>query len=142
VNGPDVMQIYRDRFQPSDHFAEAAGSISAFVICAETEEEADAQAKSRDLFRLRVETGRFLPYPSIEEAEAYDYSERERMRVAQNREALIVGTPDQVKNDLEKMAEQHGVNEIIVLTICHDFEGRRRSYELVAEAFGLEKRDV
>ena len=29
------------------------------------------------------------------------------------------------------------VDEIVVLTICYDFEARLRSYELVAEAFEL-----
>ena len=142
INGPEVLQIYRDRFEPSPLYPEPAGSVSVFVICAETEAEADAQANSRDLFRIRVETGQFLPYPSIEEAAAYPYSNHELMRVARNREALVVGTPDQVKEGLVALADQHGVDEIIVLTICHDFEARRRSYELVGEAFGLEKRAV
>ena len=31
----------------------------------------------------------------------------------------------------------HDADELIVLTITHDFAARLRSYELVAEAFGL-----
>ena len=29
------------------------------------------------------------------------------------------------------------VDEVVVLTICHDFEARKRSYALLAEAFDL-----
>ncbi len=46
-------------------------------------------------------------------------------------------TPGQVKARLEALAETYGVEEIVVLTICHDFAARQRSYTLLAEAFGL-----
>ena len=141
-DGPDVLEIYRDKFQPSDLYPASAGSVCVFVVCAETEAEAENLAKSRDLFRIRVEVGQFLPYPSVEEAKSHDYSDNEVKRVARNREALVVGTPDQVKQSLVAIADEHGVEEVIILTICHDFAARLRSYELVAEAFGLEMRDV
>jgi hypothetical protein len=35
------------------------------------------------------------------------------------------------------MARAHGVDELVVVTICHDPAARRRSYELLAQAFGL-----
>ena len=35
-----------------------------------------------------------------------------------------------------------GAEEVIVVTITHDHGARRRSYELIAEAFGLEPREV
>lgn len=41
---------------------------------------------------------------------------------------------------LAQDAERFGVEEIVVLSISHDFGLRVRSYELVAEALGLEAR--
>jgi hypothetical protein len=38
---------------------------------------------------------------------------------------------------LEELGERCGVSEFVVLTITHDFTARRRSYELLAQAFGL-----
>ena len=35
------------------------------------------------------------------------------------------------------MAGKYGAEEVIVVTITYDHEARRRSYELLAEAFGL-----
>jgi hypothetical protein len=35
------------------------------------------------------------------------------------------------------MAADYEADELIVVTITHDFKARLRSYELLAEAFGL-----
>ena len=40
---------------------------------------------------------------------------------------------------LEEVAAEYGADEVIVVTITHDHEARRRSYELIAEAFALER---
>ena len=37
---------------------------------------------------------------------------------------------------------QYGAEEVIAVTITYDHEARRHSYELLAEAMGLEPRDV
>jgi hypothetical protein len=42
-----------------------------------------------------------------------------------------------VKAELTALAQSYGVDEIVVLTICHDFAARKRSYTLIAESFGL-----
>ena len=38
------------------------------------------------------------------------------------------------------LAEEYGVDELVVVTITHSPKARLRSYELLAEAFGLERR--
>ena len=53
---------------------------------------------------------------------------------------LILGTGEQVRAGIEELAQAYGANEVIVVTITHDPQARRRSYELIAEAFGLEER--
>ena len=51
----------------------------------------------------------------------------------------MIAEPDQVKAQLPALAEVYGVDETVVLTICHDFAARKRSYALLADAFGLAK---
>jgi alkanesulfonate monooxygenase SsuD/methylene tetrahydromethanopterin reductase-like flavin-dependent oxidoreductase (luciferase family) len=51
-----------------------------------------------------------------------------------------VGAPAQVKSKLEGMARTLQVEELMVLTVIHDHEARLRSYELLAESFGVAKR--
>ncbi len=137
--GPEIMESYRRQFRPSSRLAAPLASIGAFVICAETEERARYLAASRDLSRLRQRQGIRAPLPPPEDALAYPYTEAERRQVEFNRRRQIVGTPDQVKGQLLALAETYGVGEIVVLTICHDFEARKHSYTLLADAFGLEQ---
>ncbi len=140
--GPQIMQAYREHFRPSRWRAEPEGSIGVFVICAATEDEANRLALSRDLSRLRLEQGRLGPVPSVEEAEAYAYTEGERARIAANRRRLVIGTPEQAKARLLEYGALYGVDEFVVVTICHDFAARLRSYELLAEAFALQPRSA
>jgi luciferase family oxidoreductase group 1 len=135
--GPGIMEGYRRQFRAAPRRPAPQGSIGVFVICAETEAEALYLAASRDLTRLRQRRGIRAPFPPPEDALAYPYTEAERREVEYHRQRQVVGTPDQVKARLLALAESYGVDEIVVLTICHDFAARKRSYALLAEAFGL-----
>jgi len=135
--GPAVMEMYRREFRPSRHLAAPLGSIGVFVLCADTQEEAERLTQSRDLWRLRLDQGHLGPVPSIEEAAAYAYSREERLRIAFNRQRMVIGTPAQAKERLTELAATFGVEEVVAVTICYDFKARLRSYELLAEAFGL-----
>jgi luciferase family oxidoreductase group 1 len=135
--GPEIMAAYRERFRSSPRLAEPQGSIGVFVICAESETEARRIAASRDLWRLRQRRGILAPFPPPEDALAYPYSEAEQREVEYHRRRQVAGTPDVVKKKLVELAANYGVDEIVVLTICHDFEARKRSYALLAEAFCL-----
>ena len=64
------------------------------------------------------------------------FASRERPPASEHRRRAIVGTPDTVREGLEAVAAEYGADEVMVLTITHEHEARRRSYELIAEAFG------
>jgi alkanesulfonate monooxygenase SsuD/methylene tetrahydromethanopterin reductase-like flavin-dependent oxidoreductase (luciferase family) len=49
----------------------------------------------------------------------------------------VIGSPDKVRAGLEQVAAEYAADELLVLTITFDHAARRRSYELIAEAFGL-----
>ena len=50
---------------------------------------------------------------------------------------LVLGTPDSVRAELEQVAADYRAEEVIVVSITYDHGARKRSYELIAEAFGL-----
>ena len=50
---------------------------------------------------------------------------------------LVLGTPATVRAGLEAAAKDYGAQEVIVVGITFDHAARVRSYELIAEAFGL-----
>ena len=131
--GAEVTRGYARRFRPSEMLAAPRASVAAFVVCADTEAEALRLAKSRDLFIVRLYTGRAGRYPSVEEAEAYPYTERELAIVHHARRRTVAGAPEQVRDRLRALAAEYGVDELVVVTITHDVKARLRSYELLAE---------
>ncbi len=137
VGGEQVMKSYFEKFQPSPGVPEPIGNIGVFVVCADTEAEAERITKTRDLQRLRADQGYHGPMPSIEEAEAYRYSPPEQQRVDYNRARTVLGDPEQVKAQLLELADRYDVDELIVLTNVYDFESRKRSYALLADVFAL-----
>jgi alkanesulfonate monooxygenase SsuD/methylene tetrahydromethanopterin reductase-like flavin-dependent oxidoreductase (luciferase family) len=60
--------------------------------------------------------------------------------IEQNKANRLVGDPAYIKTQLEELAARHGADELVILTITYDFAARMRSYELVAEAFGMTQR--
>ena len=135
--GAEITRAYARSFRPSAALATPRASAAVFVVCADTEAEAWRLARSRELFILRLRAGRPGRYPSVEEAEAYPYTAHDRAIVEHNRRRTIAGTPEQVRARLLAMADEYGVEELVVVTITHDPKARLRSYELVAHAFGL-----
>lgn len=138
--GELVMEAYRRHFAPSPDHATPHGNIGVFCVVAETEAEAKTLRACRELWMLRLYRGEMNTYPTVEEALAYPYSPRERAFLEHQAGRTIAGTPDQVREQLVALGRLYGVDEFVVITICPEFEQRRRSYELLAEAFALERR--
>jgi luciferase family oxidoreductase group 1 len=138
--GPEIMAAYRKQFRPSIWYDKPEASIGVAAICAESEAEADRLALSRDLSRLRMDQGLRGPVPSVEEAEAYDYSREERLRIAFNRQRQVIGDPAQCKEKLLALGAAYGIDEFVIVTITYDFAARLKSYELLAREFGLTPR--
>jgi luciferase family oxidoreductase group 1 len=136
--GAGVTRSYRDRFKPSALHAAPMPMMAISVLCAETDAEADLLAKSREVWAMRLRTtGEPGPVPSVEEAlEAARAPGAERWLPALRRRS-VVGSPATVRAGLERHAADYQVDEIMAVTICFDFAKRKRSYELMAKAFGL-----
>jgi luciferase family oxidoreductase group 1 len=135
--GAEITRAYGRHFQPSPELAAPRASMAVFALCADTEAEAQRLARCRELFIARLYTGRFGPFPSVEEAERYAYSDVERAIIEQARRRTIAGAPEQVRDRLYELGREYGVEELVIVTIAHEFKARLRSYELLAEAFGL-----
>jgi luciferase family oxidoreductase group 1 len=138
--GPEVMDAYRRHFRPTSPGSSPRGSIGVFVLCADTEAAARRLASSRDLWRLRLDHGVLGPIPSVDEAISYPYTERDLARIAFHRRRQVVGAPERVRAELEELAGRYGVDEVVAVSICHEFRARVRSYELLAEVFAMPRR--
>ena len=131
------IAAYRASFRPSAEFPEPHAVLCVSVVCAETDEEADYHASSMDLARVRLLRGEFGALPTAEEARAYAYAPHERAAVQSHRALSVIGTPEAVRDRLEALARDGSADEIMLSTNVADPAARRRSYELVAEAFAL-----
>lgn len=138
-DGPTIAEGYRQHFQPSEHLSEPKINVGVQVVCAETEEEALRVASSRNLGRLKSVTGRAKGIPSVDDALSYKYRADELSFVQQYTQNCVDGDPQQVKQGLEAISERYQTADLSVVTICHSFEDRVRSYELVAGACGIKK---
>jgi len=133
-----ALRFYRDNFKPSRYLDKPESLIAVSAICAETDEKARELAAPAELTMLRFrQGGRVGKLPSVAEAQAYPYTEEERLAIRMNAPRLTVGSPETVREKLLTLAGQGAADEIMVTTIMHDHQDRRRSYELLADAFGL-----
>jgi luciferase family oxidoreductase group 1 len=131
---PAVTQGYRRAFQPSDQLAAPHVLVTVAAIVGETDAEADALALPALLSRLRRLRGISASLPSLEEARAYPWTDRERAEVAASRN-MIVGSPATVRTRLESLVRAYEADELMVVTIAPDYASRMRSYELLAGAW-------
>jgi luciferase family oxidoreductase group 1 len=133
--GEAVARAYRGQYRPSAREPEPRSLVCAFVICAKTREEAESLAASIDLRRLHMAKGIDAPVPTLEEAKGYRYSLQERTYIEQQRSRLVHGDPGEVREKLLELKEKFAADELMIITITGDYESRRTSYRLVAEAF-------
>src|SRR3712207_256266 len=83
--------------------------------------------------------GPLIPLPPVEKALRYLESECIGPTGTRARRGVL-GSPDSVRAKLEGLADAYGAEEVIAVTITYDHGARRRSYELLAEAFELQSR--
>jgi luciferase family oxidoreductase group 1 len=139
IDAAPSVRAYRERFRPSPRLAEPYASVGIGVICAETREEAERLALSMHLWRWNVIRRMDRGIPSPEQAvEAFGAAGVSRDELL-NDPRTVVGDPEQVRDELLRLAAQWDVDEIMTVTVTHSFEARVRSYELLAEAMGLER---
>jgi luciferase family oxidoreductase group 1 len=138
--GAAIAQRYLAEFLPERGVDDPEVIVATWILCAETQEEADRLASSSKMAMTLLRRGRLIPVPPPDQALRFLASEGRAMGgggTASRR--TIVGTPDRVRAEVEELAAQYGAREVLAVTITHDHAVRRRSYELLAEAFGLER---
>ncbi len=132
--GHEVTRTYRQQFRAGREKAPRA-MVCTFLICAETDEEAERLAAPIDLRRLHMALNIDSPIPTDAEAAQHRYDTEERRYVMGQRPRAIIGSPTRCREALEEMAQRYAADEMMVLTITGSYETRRRSYELLMGAF-------
>jgi luciferase family oxidoreductase group 1 len=136
-----AVEQYRFHFKPSRYRSTPQAIVALGVLCADTDEEAQRLLMSAKLFRRRIRQGHVGPIPTVEEA-IQELGPPAPRPNAENSEwpRYFAGTPEQLRDQLSKMATALQLDELMVVTIVHDHRARMRSYELLAQAFDLAPR--
>jgi luciferase family oxidoreductase group 1 len=134
--GAPVAREYRKSFVGSAIQQSPYVIVAAWALCAETDDEARRLAASSRMAFAHFLAGTPITVPPIETA--LDFLERhpESLAAVAKRRRAIIGRPSLVREQLEALAAEYEAEEIMVVTITYDHEARKRSYQLIAEAFG------
>ena len=132
-HGVAALKAYRENFVSSEHMEFPQSFVSIFVLCAETEEEAEALALSQDNWLLNVGKGLGTKVPSIEQVRNRTFSKQDLNMIKKNRQRTVIGTPEMVKERLMQLQQLYQTDEFMVITNIYDFEAKKKSYQLLAE---------
>lgn len=130
----EALELYRQHYKSSARTPQPQAVVCVWALAAETEAEARRLFWSRAKWKVLRDTGVWGPLEDPEAAAAFAFSPAQRARVEQLYEEGFVGAADRVVGKLRALAEQLGIEEVVVLTWAHDPAARRRSYELLIAA--------
>jgi luciferase family oxidoreductase group 1 len=136
--GAAIAETYRRGFVAGKRLAEPRLAVAVRALVAASEEEARLLATSWRMAFDLLRRGRLIAVPPPQKAERYLDLHAEEREGGDGGRARLTGTPPQVRADIEEVAAAYGAEEVVVVTITHDHQARRRSYELLAREFGLE----
>lgn len=137
-HGPQVAEIYREGFKPSESLQEPKLNVTLQVLCAETDERARYIGSSKRLQVAQSRTGhRRQPLLPPEEAFKVVSNPEAESLIAPFTGHIIEGGPEVVRDGILDAAARYGTSDVGIATTPYAFEDRVRSYELIAEVFGL-----
>lgn len=130
-----AVEIYRREFRPSEQLDAPYVIAGVNVIAADTNDDAQRQFLATKRSRVSLLLGRGRNFTD-EEADMLLDAPQGR-QIMQMTKYSAVGTPDVVKDYLEKFAEHADADELIVASGVVERESWLRSYELLADVSNL-----
>jgi luciferase family oxidoreductase group 1 len=128
----EAVALYRDSFRPSPVRERPYLMVTASVLVAGTDDEAQWEAGPSLLMVHHIRYGRFAPLVSPEVAAADPQTAAARGMPS----TRIVGAPATAVAALDRLVADTGADEIMVSTVAHGLDTRLRSLELLAEGWG------
>jgi luciferase family oxidoreductase group 1 len=126
-----ALDVYRGAFKPSAVLEQPHVVVTANVLVAETEEQADWEAGPGRLMSHHIRSGRFGPLVSPDVAAAQPEMGVARLAPT-NR---VVGAPESALGQLDALLDVTKADELMVTTVAYSLEARIRSLELLAAAW-------
>ncbi len=134
----EALEIYRTNFQPSGRWPEPYAMVGVPVIAAGSDEE--ARFLSTSVQQQVLNLIRHAPTPVPPPITSLDgrWSAAEKAAVQEHLGAAVIGGPETVREELEKLVEVTQADELMIHSGFYRHEDRKRSYGIVAEVAGRE----
>ncbi|WP_411102515.1 LLM class flavin-dependent oxidoreductase [Streptomyces sp. cmx-4-9] len=130
----EAAEGYRAAFKPSAVLDRPLLAVSSDVVVAEDDASARELAAGYGPWVRSIRTAEgAVPFPSPDQARALPWTDADQELVADRVETQFVGSPRTVADDLERLQEATGADELLITTITHGHADRVRSYRLLAE---------
>lgn len=131
----ETVASYREAFRPGV-LAEPYLIVSADALVADDEATARERAHGFEEWVLSIRAGGgAIPLPPP--GPPASLTQQERALVHDRTATRFVGAPEQVADGLRTLAHVTGAQELLITTETFDPAHRARSYELLAQAWGL-----
>lgn len=129
-----LADVYRSAFRPSRWLEKPQVMVATWVIAADSHLEAQRLALPARMMFAHLVRGELIAVPSIETAVEW----AARYGTSGRRRRTTVGTAAEVRQGLDEVARLYAAEELMLVNIMSDHAARCHSYQLVAEAFGLQ----
>lgn len=128
-----ALQIYRDRFEPSEQL-ERPYVMLGFGVCAapESQEARLLHTSSQQSF-VNLRRGRPGKMQPPVEDYAQSLSPGERQMISEMSRCSAVGSPEVVRSELRDFISRTGADELMLVSSIFDHNKRLRGFEIVAE---------
>jgi luciferase family oxidoreductase group 1 len=135
-----AMALYRQLFKPSEQLRKPYAMAGVNVVVADTDAEARRLFTSHQQSFANLRRGMpGLQRPPIADIDSY-WSPAEKQMAESMLACSIVGSPQTVRQGLERFVEYSGADELMVVSAIFDAAARRKSYAMLAEIAGLAPR--
>ncbi len=132
-----AVSVYREKFRPSARLERPYVMLGFNVFAADADAEAELLVTSVQQAVVNLRTGRPTPLPPPEPDYARRLGPQERAILSDVLSCSAVGSPETVARELSAFAARTGADELMVTSQIYDHAARLRSYEIVADVWGL-----
>ncbi|WP_445664116.1 LLM class flavin-dependent oxidoreductase [Fodinibius sp. AD559] len=128
-----ALQVYREKFEPSEQLDKPYVLPCVNTVVADTDEQAEYLSTSLKQMFMGVVTGNRDPMPPPVDNMNTVWNFREKMAVEQMLKYTFVGSKETVREQLSDFVEKTGADEIMTATYIYDHNQRLKSHRLLSE---------
>ena len=128
-----ALQVYREKFEPSEQLDEPYVMPCVNIVIADTDEQAKFLSTSLKQMFMGVVTGNRDPMPPPVDDMNAVWNLREKIAVEQMLKYTFVGSKEKVKEELIDFVAKTAADEIMTATYIYDHDQRLKSHRLLSE---------